>query len=49
MAAKTGGAVAQSVEHATPDEETLSSPDEETLGSIPAAVVHSLLFGSVSV
>ena len=38
---KQGGAVAQSVERAT--------PDEEVSGSIPAVAAHSLLVGSVSV
>ena len=37
----SGGAVAQSVERAT--------PGEEVPGSIPAVVVRSLLVGSVSV
>ena len=37
----TGGAVAQSVERAT--------PGEEVLGSIPAVAARSLLVGSVSV
>ena len=37
----TGGAVAQSVESAT--------PGEEVLGSIPAAAARSLLVGSVTV
>ena len=41
IATYTGGAVAQSVERAT--------PGEEVLGSIPAVVAHSLLVGSVSV
>ena len=36
-----GGAVAQSVEHAT--------PGEEAPGSIPAVAARSLLVGSVSV
>ena len=36
-----GAAVAQSVEHAT--------PDEEVPGSIPAVAVRSILVGSVSV
>ena len=36
-----GGAVAQSVERAT--------PGEEVPGSIPAVAAHSLLVGSVSV
>ena len=37
----SGGAVAHSVEHAT--------PGEEVLGSIPAVAALSLLVGSVSV
>ena len=36
-----GGAVVQSVEHAT--------PGDEVLGSIPAVVARSLFFGTVSV
>ena len=39
--ASTGGAVAQSVERAT--------PGEEVPGSIPAVAARSLLVGSVSV
>ena len=41
VSAWAGGAVAQSVEHAT--------PGEEIPGSIPVVAARSLLFGSVSV